>query len=145
MRIFYSFIFVSCVCANLPAEQPSFRPVLASVAEVHLIPTKLGNDYVRIEFTIHSPDDLVGARFVIESDSKDKARMRREFPLGRLYVVSLPHHAVDPLLEQRPDRESIQRQTDSGIPPDMISTALVLPVIKISELPSPPIPFVATP
>lgn len=96
---------------------------------------------VTLEMTIHSPSRFGGFPFTVVTKSKDRAKMRAEFPLGSLQVMKLPAETVMALEAQIDTYASVEKTLDSGIEPTMISQVFLVPHVKISELSMRPFAF----
>ncbi len=102
-------------------------------------PQKGRADAVTLWMTIHAPNRFRGFQFMVVTESKDRPKIRAEFPIGSLQTMELPDKTIKEFEAETEARISVEKQLDSGIDPMMISQLFRVPSVKFAELPIKPI------
>ena len=131
-------LFFSMLTAFSSAGEPRKEEIVASVTTV-VHPKNAIADTVTLTMTVHTPSDLGGFQFQIVTESKERAKVRAEFPVGSLQTLVLPTKISEELKKQIKAHASVEKTLDRGIDPMMISQVFLLPAVSILELPQRPV------
>jgi hypothetical protein len=132
-------LFFTLHCLSY-ADAERKEKIVASVTKV-VHPKNAIADTVTLWMTIHAPSRFGGFTFMVVTESRDRARIRADFPAGSLQTLELPAKTIMELEAQIDAEISVQKTLDTGIDPMKISQAYVVPSVKIGELPTRPVAF----
>ena len=126
-------IFITCALllfANLHGEEEK-QSMLVSIERITSA-EQSSSDTVQIRFRAHEPIEIRGSLFYAVCASKDRAKVRSEYPLSGLFTVSAPEDLFNKLKKQKEEGEPSQSAVDKGIDPRRISHAFITPEVNFS-------------
>ena len=112
--------------------------VVASVTDVSKS-EKPGLEGSYVWLRIHSPLEFQGLQISLGFEGRERGQARIDFPIGSVWDIVLPESERAILQKEKRDEEHVQRQIDSGVPPEMISQLVIGPQLSIGELPVTPV------
>lgn len=114
--------------------------VVASVTRIAALdPQKSSSAPVGIWMTIHVPHRLRGLGVLITTESRDRAKIRENLPIGSLQILELPEKTMKELEDQVPAKASIEETLDGGIFP--VSQLVWPPSVRITDLARSPVAY----
>lgn len=127
-------------------EAAQNEKIVASVTRIAVDnPQKGSAATFSLWMTIHVPNRLGGLGILVATDSKDRARIRADFPVGSLQILELPEKTMKELEDQVSAKASVEKALDEGIYPVTISKAfLVPPSVRITDLARIPVAYRAS-
>ncbi|MFN0125708.1 MAG: hypothetical protein ACKV19_03355 [Verrucomicrobiales bacterium] len=83
--------------------------------------------------SIHQPGRFGGFQFIVATESTNWAKIRANFPAGRLQILELPDKTLMELADPIDQHIEVQRMLDAGIDPARIFLAFTVPCEKFAD------------
>lgn len=126
-------IYIACTLllfSSLQAEREK-QSILVSVARITSAEQSPSN-MVQIGFIAHEPTEIRGSRFYTNCASKERSEVRAEYPLSKLFRMSVSAELLKQLKDQKEEIEGDESIIDRGIDPRRISNLVISPEVNFS-------------